>query len=431
MTARYKPYPEYKSSDVEWLGDVPRHWTILKTSYCFKIAMGQTILNGDLIENGSHPVFSATEGDHYFGRINHPTVKLSEGDLVIPARGNSIGHVKIVYEPSTTTQTTIYCKNIAPDRISGGFAYYYMGGCRRNLFYFTQTAIPQITVEEVGSNPLTLPPPSEQRAISAFLDRETGKIDRMIGKQERMIELLKEKRQAVISHAVTKGLDPNVPMKGSGVEWLGEIPEHWSVSQIGQCAFVTKLTGFEYTKLWQTEDEGEIIALRGLNIKNRVLELKKIERISTELSKKMPRSKLNKGDIVFPCTGTIGNAARIESSDKYHINQNVAKIRFEQSISSRFAVYWLTSTTIREMIAKNDMSGMQPVVLIGDIRKLPIPRLSIKEQDEICTLLDKKLIHLSSLTAKAEQAIELMKERRTALISAAVTGKIDVRTEVE
>ncbi|MFH2128743.1 MAG: restriction endonuclease subunit S, partial [bacterium] len=258
-------------------------------------------------------------------------------------------------------------------------------------------------------------------------DHETAKIDTLIEKQQQLIKLLKEKRQAVISHAVTKGLNPDAPMRDSGVEWLGEVPERWKISQIGHCAFVTKLTGFEYTNVWTTSEEGEIIALRGFNVKERELDLSQTERISVELSQKLNRSKLSSGDIVFPCTGTIGNAALIESDNKFHINQNIAKICFNKSIHPKFAVYWLTSSITRKIIDRNNTSGMQPVVLIGDIRKLPIPRLGIGEQEQIVAYLDNKTEKNNELIGNANLAVVLLQERRTALISAAVTGKIDVR----
>ncbi|WP_176452731.1 restriction endonuclease subunit S, partial [Aeromonas sp. A35_P] len=231
LAGQYRPYPEYKDSGVVWLGEMPSTWVLAKTARYFKIAMGQTILKEQLEDDGEWPVYSATEGDHYFGRVNNPQVRLGCGDLVIPARGNSIGFVKLVKEQVTTTQTTIYCKHLT-QKIYPEYAYYFTVGQKKNLFWFTQTAIPQITVEEIGSNPILLPSFEEQRTIAAFLDYETARIDRLIAQQQRLIELLKEKRQAVISLAVTKGLNPNAPMKDSGVEWLGQVPEHWDVPAI-------------------------------------------------------------------------------------------------------------------------------------------------------------------------------------------------------
>ena len=207
VTRGLNPHAPLKPSGVEWLGDVPEHWAVAKTVRYFKVAMGQTILREDLVDDGAWPVFSATDGDHYFGRINEPQVRLAVGDIVIPARGNSIGAVKLVKEPATTTQTTIYCKNLSNGRLNPSFVFHFLKGCRENLFYFTQTAIPQITVEEVGSNPLLIPPLAEQTQIAAFLDRETSRIDTLTTEAQRAIDLLQERRTALISAAVTGQID--------------------------------------------------------------------------------------------------------------------------------------------------------------------------------------------------------------------------------
>ena len=228
--AKYQAYAEYKDSGVEWLGEIPSHWDLRKFKHHFRSAMGETILGADLIEDGKLPVYSATEGDHFFGYVNSSSVVLEKGDFVIPARGNSIGFPKLVVTTSTCSQTTIYAK--MHKKIHSKFTFYYLLGCKPYLFQFVQTAIPQITVEEVKNNHLVHPSLEEQTQIANFLDHETAKIDSLIEKQQQLIELLKEKRQAVISHAVTKGLDPSVKMKDSGVEWLGEIPSHWKITAL-------------------------------------------------------------------------------------------------------------------------------------------------------------------------------------------------------
>ena len=207
VTKGLNPHAPMKPSGIEWLGDVPAGWEVARTSFFFKVAMGQTILAEDLIENGEWPVFSATDGDHYFGRINDPKVQLNVGDIVVPARGNSIGSVKLVKEPATTTQTTIYCKSLAPAKLHSNFVYQYFRGCKESLFYFTQTAIPQITTREVSSNPILIPPLSEQFAIVAFLETELLKFDTLAAEAQRAIDLLQERRTALISAAVTGQID--------------------------------------------------------------------------------------------------------------------------------------------------------------------------------------------------------------------------------
>ena len=198
--------PKMKNSNVEWLQVVPEHWTCAKTAFFFAAGMGQTILKEELTNDGL-PVYSATEGDHYFGRLIDPKLKLYPGDIVIPARGNSIGHVKLVEEMSTTTQTTIYMKNRVPRRIASEFVFYYMKGLRHLLFEFDQTAIPQITVDQILTNPILLPPMDEQLKICKYLRQQEADLDRMLEYINLAISRLNEYRQALITSAVTGKID--------------------------------------------------------------------------------------------------------------------------------------------------------------------------------------------------------------------------------
>lgn len=195
-----------KSSGVEWLGDVPEHWEVDKYSHHFISAMGQTILKEDLIEDGDIPVYSATESGAIFGYINDPKVRLLAGDIVIPARGVSIGHPVLVDGVATCTQTTIYSKQYS-GKVSPKYLFYYFVGFRNHLFPYDRTAIPQITVEQVSSNRLLIPLFEEQQLITEYLDRETGKIDALAKKVYMAIEKLKEYRTALISAAVTGKID--------------------------------------------------------------------------------------------------------------------------------------------------------------------------------------------------------------------------------
>ncbi|THB72639.1 MAG: restriction endonuclease subunit S [Gammaproteobacteria bacterium] len=420
--SKYQAYPEYKDSGVEWLGEVPNHWDIKKLKFICNVQTGdKDTVNA--VDDGSYPFFvrsQTVERINSFGADCEAV--LTAGD------GVGVGKVFHYYCGKFDYHQRVYMLNNFSS-VLGRFVYYYLS----NNFYKValegnaKSTVDSLRLPQFLNFEFSLPNICEQRNIVNFLDHETAKIDKLIEKQQQLIKLLKEKRQAVISHAVTKGLNPDAPMKDLGVEWLGEVPEHWEVSKVGHCAFVTKLTGFEYTNLWKIEEEGEVIALRGFNVKERKLELNDVERISSELSATLFRSKLARGDIVFPCTGTIGNAAMIEKDDRFHINQNIAKIRFDVTVNPKFANFWLTSSFIRTLIDRNNTSGMQPVVLIGDIRKLPIPRFSYIEQEEIADYLDSVVNRFNVLISSAVSAIYLIQERRTALISAAVTGKIDVR----
>ena len=187
-------YDSYKDSGVEWVGNIPSHWTTSKTKYFFESGMGETILGEDLKDEGL-PVWSSTELDKYFGYVSESKLKLNIGDLVIPGRGVSIGYVKRVFEPSTTTQTTIYLKKKGD--IEQDFIYYLFNGFRKHFFFYDRTSIPQITVQQVLNNILLLPPLSEQQQIVSFLDSKISQIDSLTDKTQRKIELLKEKRTSL------------------------------------------------------------------------------------------------------------------------------------------------------------------------------------------------------------------------------------------
>ncbi len=268
--------------------------------------------------------------------------------------------------------------------------------------------------------------------IARFLDRKTAAIDTLIAKKQRLIQLLEEKRTALINQAVTKGLNPNAPMKDSGIPWIGEIPEHWKILKLGMFAEVTKLTGFEYTNYWIVYPNGEIIALRGYNIKNGKLILDDIERISSELSSKLLRSKLFSGDIVFPCTGTIGNGALIEEDNKFHINQNIAKIttRENWSVYPKYLLNQLCDFAMKYQMNRLNSSGIQPVLLIGTIRNLISILSDIEEQRIISDYIDGQNKKLDKISNNLFSQIEKLQEYRRSLITAAVTGKLDI-SEVE
>jgi len=422
---KYRAYPEYKDSEVEWLGYVPEHWVVAKTSFFFKVAMGQTILKEDLLDDGTWPVFSATEGDHYFGRVNAPNVKLIKGDIVIPARGNSIGSVKLVREKSTTTQTTIYCQNLSFGQIVSSYFYYYLIGKRNNLFRFTQTAIPQITTEEVGSNPVVIPSVIEQKQIALFLDHETAKIDTMIEKQQQLIKLLKEKRQAVISHAVTKGLNPDVPMRDSGVEWLGEVPEHWQ-----SCALKHKANIIDCKHITADFlDEGFPLASIG-EVKEWSVNLSKAKLTSEKCYQDLidGHRKPEVGNIIYSRNATVGEAALVlENMPDFAMGQDVCLIRLEIGALPEYVLFVLKSGVIRQQLDLAMVGSTFKRINVDNIRCFSMAFPPYNEQENIVIELKRIIGKYDCLISNAENSIELMKERRTALISAAVTGKIDVR----
>jgi type I restriction enzyme, S subunit len=246
LTRKWKPYPAYKDSGVEWLGEIPEHWELWKTTHAFGlIGSGTTPLTShEEYYEGNIPWINTSELRDNL--INNTSKKLTEkalldfptlrvypvGTLLVALYGATIGRVGILQIPAATNQAC--CALSEPKHLSVGFTFYWFLAHRQQLILLASGGgQPNISQDIIRSLRISTPPISEQRAIAAFLDRETARINALISKKERLIELLQEKRAALISHAVTKGLDPNVPMKDSGVEWLGEIPLGWNLGKIG------------------------------------------------------------------------------------------------------------------------------------------------------------------------------------------------------
>ncbi|WP_199227483.1 restriction endonuclease subunit S [Limnohabitans sp. T6-5] len=273
---------------------------------------------------------------------------------------------------------------------------------------------------------LALPPQNEQANIAAFLDQETAKIDALIEKQQRLIELLKEKRQAVISHAVTKGLNPNTPMKDSGVEWLGEVPAHWgatylkyATSMIVDCPHETPVYS----------DDGEYLVIRTADLNEGHLDSSKMYRVQDdEYIRRVRRADLMCSDIVYGREGERwGHAGLVPEDSRYCLGQRMMQFRVGPDFSPDFLMWLLNSDNVYKQGQLDTVGATSPHVNVSTIRNFSLTKPPLIEQKEIGRFLSEKSRRFDELIDKAVKTISLLQERRTALISAAVTGKIDVR----
>lgn len=439
--AKYQKYAEYKDSGVEWLGEIPNDWEMWKLSHAYTEIGSGTTPSTSNEENFEGNIPWVTTGELRENLILDTKKKVSQrtieqfptlkkypiGSVAIAMYGATIGRLGIFGIEATTNQAC--CVMTTSKVLNNKYVFYWLQAFKNEIIQLSSGGgQPNINQEKVASLKISAPFFEDQINIANFLDHETAQIDTLIAKQEKLIELLKEKRQAVISHAVTKGLNPNVAMKDSGVEWLGQVPEHWIVNKLSGVAEITRLAGYEYTEYWKPAEDGEIIAIRGQNIRfNKLVNLESTERISNQLSLRLNRSRLYKNDIAYPCVGTIGNAVLINESDKYHINQNIAKLTPKEEIYPLFLAYFLNSKICLESALFLNTSDAQPSILVGNLRKVKLAYPSLIEQKRIALSLCEMLEGIDNLISKAETMITLVKERRTALISSAVTGKIDVR----
>ncbi|MBB3267528.1 restriction endonuclease S subunit [Azospirillum sp. OGB3] len=298
--------------------------------------------------------------------------------------------------------------------------FYSMGGGLRQSMKFA----------DLRRLPILLPSTSEQSAIVTFLDRETGKIDALVAEQEKLIELLNEKRQAVISHAVTKGLNSDVPIKNSGIEWLGKLPTHWRLTRIKYiCSHVVDCLHITPTY----DGELEYPAVRTADVERGILLLNQVRLVSREVyEERIQRLRPVAGDILYSREGErFGMAALVPDGVDLCLGQRMMMFRTVSSTHSGYVMWLLNSDAVYKQVLEEVGGSTSPHVNISDIINFYVPSPPLDEQRQIADHISNATASLDSLISEAQRAIGLLKERRSALISAAVTGKINVRALVE
>lgn len=287
--------------------------------------------------------------------------------------------------------------------------------------------------ELIRSAIILTPPPEEQVAIATFLDRETAKIDALVNEQQRLIELLKEKRQAVIAHAVTKGLDPNVKMKPSGVEWLGDVPEHWEVKPIKSIASLFGRIGFRGYTTDDIVDEGEgAISLSPRNMIESRINLESCTYISFDKYNESPEIMVSNNDIIMVKTGsTYGKVSIVDNDALPETTINPQLIIFKNlRLNPYFLLFFLESKNVQDKIKLSNTGSTIPTVTQEMLSNLRIAVPPYEEAMSTVNEVKNKIEKYSCLLQETRRVIALLQERRSALISEAVTGKIDVRSLV-
>ena len=312
-----------------------------------------------------------------------------------------------------------------PPTADAKFAYY----CATIIpfdFYSTNTALPSMTKGVLSAHTTAYPELREQKLIAEFLTRETAKLDALITEQRTLIDLLKEKRQAVISHAVTKGLDPRVPMKDSGVEWLGEVPAHWEAASLKRYWSVTDC---KHITAEFVEDGIPLASIR--EVQSRFVKLDDAKKTTSYFYEQLieggrcPRP----GDLIFSRNATVGEVAKVaEWHPPFAMGQDVCLLRrLSPEYSSDYLQMTLKSSVVVEQLANIMIGSTFKRVNVEDIRNIVVSMPPPHEQTKIAEYVLLEAARIDDLTAEAQTTIALLQERRSALISAAVTGKIDVR----
>lgn len=424
-----KKYDSYKDSGIEWIGDIPSHWTIATVGRLTNLGRGRVISAIEIAENeGEYPVYSSqTENNGVMGQLNSFDF---EGEYVTwTTDGANAGTV--FYREGKFNCTNV-CGTIQPknwEQIDLKFLPYYLNLGTR--FSVRLDINPKLMNNMMAKIPLVIPPKPEQTAIAAYLDRKTAEIDQLIADKKRLLELYEEEKTAIINQAVTKGINPDVPMKDSGIEWLGEIPEHWEVKRFDYLFRFSR--GLSITKADLRDSGipcvsyGEIHSKYGFEVDPNHHSLRCVDEQYLTSNEK---SLLEFGDFVFADT-----SEDIEGSGNFtYLNSNVPTFAGYHTIigkplidfERRYVAYFFNTLSFRNQI-RSKVTGTKVYSITQAILKFTnILFPPISEQGGIAEFIDKECARIDAKKAKTEKLIELLTEYRTALISEVVTGKIKV-----
>lgn len=434
-------YDSYKPSGIDWIGDIPEHWNIRKTSQLFLgIGSGTTPTSGDPKYYSAEGINWLQTGDLNDGKIIFTSKKITEtairdfsslkiypkGSIVIAMYGATIGKLGILNIETTTNQAC--CVLPYSNVINQNYAFYvYRAGKQSLINSAYGGGQPNISQDTIKSFKIPMPPLSEQQAIADYLDKKCGEIDAAIAKVDREIELIDELKQSEISRVVTRGLNPDTPLRPSGIDWIGNIPEHWTQSRIKN--HISRSAA----GVWGDDEKGnknDIICFRiaDFNYGERCLSFDKIT-IRNIDPKQLEGRYLSKGDLLIEKSGggettPVGRVVYCNFDGKATYTNFIHSITLSDNVDSRFFLYYfnmLYSNKIN-LLYFNQTTGLQNLQ-IGEYLGQAIYLPPLSEQQAIADFLDKKCAEIDGLKAKLTKKRETLTELRQSIISEVVTGK--------
>lgn len=437
----YPAYPEYQNSDVPWLGEIPAHWAV-------KRLKNVATYNDEALDENTDPDFEIEYVDISSVSLESGVVKtelmpfekapsrarrkVRNGDVIISTVRTYLKAIAPIEKlPENMIVSTGFAVIRPKKHLHSGFAKYLLqtNGFVGEVVALSQgVSYPAINASELVRIPVVVPPLDEQHTIARFLDHKTAQIDALIAKKKALLDKLAEKRSALISHAVTKGLNPAAAMKDSGVAWLGEIPAHWGVRRARYAStFVTS-----GSRGWAEyfSDSGNVF-LRIANVSRDSIDLllHDIQRVLPPESSEGERAATQPGDVLVSITADLGSVAVIPSGfENAYVSQHLALVRPNGNrISGRWMGYQFSSASGQAQLTGSGYGGTKIQLGLGDVKDVWLALPPIGEQGEICTWIEAEVEKLKRQSDLIHDAILRLHEYRAALITQAVTGKIDVR----
>ena len=438
-----RPYPEYKPSGSQWIGEIPSHWRSTAIKRVSQTGSGGTPPTGQQEYYGEgipwvtsselreQTITSTTETISERAISEIASLKLhSKGSVVIAMYGATIGRLGILGTPATVNQACCACK--ASQHINSNFLYHWLLANKDNLSALGQGGgQPNLSQEIIREFPIVLPPLEEQTAIVRYLDNADQRIRAYVSVKERLIALLEEERQAVIHQAVTRGLDPNVKLKPSGVEWLGDVPEHWETCRLRNV--VSEVTTGSRGWSSYASDSGPLF-MRVANLNRGSLQLRfdDVVRLNLPDTSEVSRTRIWAGDLLVSVTAFIGSVgiASKELGEAY-VSQHVARCRPHTGLSSQWLGYVLLSQVGQTHGQMSLYGGTKDGLSLDDVKNYPILLPPRAEQNDIVEYLTKISVDNAAVIDQARRQVDLMNEYRTRLIADVVTGQLDVREAAE
>lgn len=425
-------YSTYKSSGVEWIGEIPSHWSFVKLKYEYNIQKGK--LPNEVFEEPREDLIPYLSMEYLRDKGEPKYVKqtggvfINEGDLLILWDGSNSGEI-LKGRKGILSSTTGVLKKIGI-QINEDYSYYILKCIEPEIRNNTVgMGIPHVDGDFIRSLSLLTPPLTEQEQIVKFLDEKTTQIDSLISITEKKIELLKQKRTSLINEVVTKGLNPDVELKDSGVEWIGEIPLHWKgitlrylYSKIG--SGVTPRGGSEVYV-----DEG-VVFIRSQNVHFDGLRLDDVVKVTKETHQSMSGTKVRKNDVLLNITGgSIGRCCLVDVDFEMNVNQHVCIIRCKENLRPNYLNLILQSMIGQTQVDLYITGGNREGLNIDNIKNFLIPLPPLSEQEQIVEYIDSHTTEIDQLVSIEQRRIETLKEYRQSLISEVVTGKVRVCEE--
>ena len=426
-------YPKYKESGVEWIGGVPAHWEVKRLKWV--ATHNDAVLDEDTPPNTEILYVDISNVDQLLGITAKEPMSYSDapsrarrlvkdGDVIVSTVRTYLRAIARIREPEGNLVVSTGFAVVRPrQELAHGFASYLLSGTHfieQVIARSTGVSYPGINASELVGIPVTLPPIPEQACIAEFLDRETAKIDGLVAEQRRLMELLKEKRQAVISHAVTRGLNPQGPLKPSGVEWLGDMPEHWEATRLANVFHEVSEAG---------SDELPILSVSiHHGVSDEEMSEEDMDRKVTRSDDRTKYKRVQAGDLAYNMMrawqGGFG-AVTVEGM----ISPAYVVARPKRPIETPFFEKLLRTPKAIEQMRRHSqgVTDFRLRLYWDEFKNIQVVLPPIEEQRAILSTIATMEKEFDALTAEAQRAIDLLQERRTALISAAVTGQIDVR----